>query len=313
VWAADHGADVINLSLGSVSQELIGPGRSLRDALDHAWAAGAIPVIAGGNDTLPGSLLDVPAVVVAATDRDDQRAEYSSGVGNVRWGVAAPGGSSDDAASCQSEHPNGILSTWFRADRGAGGSTYACLSGTSMSAPFVSGALAVLRSAGFDPQEAVDRLLDTTDDLGPAGEDATFGRGRINLARALEGVDPTGQPVDSDGEGPPITVDPTAPTPTTPDPSPALTGTPTTGDGSATTATTVGVPSTAGQDGGAPPPTSGEAAPPVEAALPGGDDGSLPGLPLTTAVLLVVGTLGAHGWRLLRGSELFRRTPPDVA
>ncbi|MBA2282447.1 MAG: S8 family serine peptidase, partial [Acidimicrobiia bacterium] len=207
-WAADHGADVINLSLGSVTQEVIGPGHELTAALEYAWSVGAIPVVAGGNDTLPGSLVDVPAVIVAATDVNDQRADYSSGVGNVRWGIAAPGGLRDDSASCESDRPNGILSTWFRAGA-AGQSSYACLSGTSMSAPFVSGALAVLRSVGFTPQEAVDRMLATADDLGPTGPDGQFGSGRLNLASALVGVQPTGQPVRALQDGAAVPVEST--------------------------------------------------------------------------------------------------------
>jgi len=197
-WAADHGAEVINLSLGSVTQAVVGPGQAFADALDYAWSRGAIPVLVAGNDLLlPGSLIDVPAVIVSATDRDDRRASYSNGVGTVRWAVAAPGGESDTAESCESDRPNGILSTFYRpaASGGSGTSEYACVAGTSMAAPHVAGALAVLRSAGLGPQEAVDRLLDTATDLGPAGPDTTYGAGRIDLGRALAGVEPTGQPV----------------------------------------------------------------------------------------------------------------------
>lgn len=186
-WAAEHGADVINLSLGSTTSAVFGPG--FADAVRDAWALGAIPVVAAGNDyVLTADLAGAPAVVVSATDRDDRAPGYSNGVGAARWAVAAPGGDgSDTPASCsQQGEPRGILSTFWSSTDGT--SAYACLSGTSMAAPHVSGALAVLRSAGLSPEEAVQRLLDTATDLGDPGDDPLFGAGRVDLAAAVEGI-----------------------------------------------------------------------------------------------------------------------------
>jgi hypothetical protein len=64
-----------------------------------------------------------------------------------------------------------------------------------MAAPHVSGAIAVLLSKGLTPQQAVDQLLATADDLGSPGKDSTFGSGRINLARAV------GKPAGGGGSG----------------------------------------------------------------------------------------------------------------
>src|SRR5690606_37039345 len=68
---------------------------------------------------------------------------------------------------------------------------YACLAGTSMAAPHVSGALALLRSTGLDPEQSIDRLLGTATDLGPTGRDSTYGYGRIDLARAMDRLSAT--------------------------------------------------------------------------------------------------------------------------
>jgi subtilisin family serine protease len=301
-WAADRGADVINLSLGSVTQAAVGPGRVLADALAYAWDRGAIPVLVAGNDLLvPASLVDVPALVVSATDRDDLEASYANGVGAARWAVAAPGGESDTAASCESDTPNGILST-FHQD---GASGYACIAGTSMAAPHVAGALAVLRSAGLGPQEAIDRLLATAVDLGPAGPDATFGAGRVDLAAAVAGVAPTGQPVRASGEPG------TAATDVRPSATPG-----------ATTGPSTSAPTSAGST-----PTSADTTVPPGSDRPagrGGDDelagdaassrrdeptSSTPSGPTTLAVLAIVAVGAAHAWRYLASSNLARRTP----
>lgn len=185
-WAADQGATVINLSLGSTTSAVFGEG--FAEAVRYAWDRGAIPVVAAGNDyVLTADLGTAPAVVVSATDRDDRAPDYSNGVGDARWAVSAPGGDgSDTPESCSQEgDPRGILSTYRSATDPV--TAYACLSGTSMAAPHVSGALAVLRSAGLPPAVAVQRLLDTAADLGDPGVDPLFGAGRIDVAAAVTG------------------------------------------------------------------------------------------------------------------------------
>jgi subtilisin family serine protease len=163
-----HGASVVNLSLGeapdllgSLLGGLLGGGggdNPLLSAIEDAWNAGTIPVLAAGNDPgTPARYPNLHAVVVAAGDRQGRLAPYSSPLTDVMWGLMAPGGSGPGAdppncasnASCQN-----ILST-FR------GSQYALLEGTSMAAPHVSGALALLRAKGYDKASAVQRLLDT--------------------------------------------------------------------------------------------------------------------------------------------------------
>jgi subtilisin family serine protease len=188
-WAADHGATVINLSLGGGSEVGVLSGCAFCEAINYAWERGAIAVIAAGNDSvLPASFGDEPAVIVTATTRDDGRASYSASSSGIlrsaRWPVAAPGGEGETSASdcATGGAPKGVLSTYWIAGHA---NEYACLAGTSMAAPFVSGALALLRSEGLSPQAAVDRLLATARDLGDPGRDAFYGAGRIDVAAAV--------------------------------------------------------------------------------------------------------------------------------
>jgi subtilisin family serine protease len=188
-WATDHGANVVNLSLGGGTlQNAL--GCSFCDAIDYAWSKGVIAVIAAGNDSLlPAGFGDEPAVVVTATRRDDARASYSNSTSgglltSARWPLAAPGGEGESSpADCATGGtPKGVLSTYWISGRH---NEYACLAGTSMAAPHVSGALALLLGKGYTPQAAIDRLIATAHDLGAAGRDPAFGLGLIDVAKAM--------------------------------------------------------------------------------------------------------------------------------
>jgi len=199
--AADAGATVINLSLGTdvVLRSVSGSG--LEEAIRYAWSKGSITVLAAGNDGLFGGLFgsgygDVPAVVVTATDHEDRVAPYATSIGSADWGIAAPGGdgSGDMGRDILSAFPD---------------QRCALHAGTSMAAPHVSGALAVLRASGLPPQRAVEHLLSTARDLGPEGRDSTYGHGLVDLGAALATL----------GATPPTTVD-ADPAPPATDPAP---------------------------------------------------------------------------------------------
>jgi len=189
-WAADRGADVINLSLGEPNiaiRNLFGSG--LEDAIEYAWSKGAIPVIAAGNrDFLFASgYAGLPALVVTATNPDDEKAGYATAVGSGSWGLAAPGGEGDQE-DCEDDEVHCaplIVSTWI-------GGVYAYAQGTSMAAPHVSGAAASLRALGLSPQETVDRLLSTAKDIGTPGDDSQTGHGLLDVAAAVNGLAPAG-------------------------------------------------------------------------------------------------------------------------
>jgi thermitase len=167
-WTHQQGAKVISMSLGG------GASSTLQSAVQNAWKGGAangsVLIAAAGNDG--DSTVNYPAgyaevVSVAATDHSDARAPFSNANADVE--VAAPGVS--------------ILST-------IPGGQYAELSGTSMATPHASGVAGVLWQL-FPTDTAAgirSRLSSTVDDLGPAGRDASFGFGRVNLCKAAGGA-----------------------------------------------------------------------------------------------------------------------------
>ena len=112
--------------------------------------------------------------VVGATGPDDRATEYSTSTGRAKWAVVAPGGAGNG------NEADDILSTiWIKNKP----NSYGSLAGTSMAAPHVAGAVAVLISQGYTPLEAIDRLLRTADPVGCPTASPTC-RGRINLEKA---------------------------------------------------------------------------------------------------------------------------------
>ena len=273
-YAADHGATVINLSLGNTTQSVFGPAFSA--AIRYAWSKGVISVVAAGNDALlPSGFSDEPAIVVGALARDGTKASYANTIGNAKWALMAPGGEADTAQSCQS-HPEGIISTYL-------GNRYVCLAGTSMAAPHVAGAAALLRSIGLGPQETVDRLLATAR---PLGDHAVYGAGALDVAAAVGAPPP---PSTAEAAAVITTATPTASAPV-----------------DATGATTPA--------GDSPGPATAPAEPvPVRVpprATPGGvtmqlpaDQGSSPPVaPVAVAVALATMVATASAWQLVRGT-----------
>jgi subtilisin family serine protease len=164
-WVVDHGADVVNLSLGSERTRVtFGPGFS--SAVEYAWSHGAVPVVAAGNAGQTPTYGSLHMIVVAATTPTGQLGSYSNRVDDAMWGVAAPGGASDG-------NPNDdIVSTYPN-------NSYATIAGSSMAAAHVSGAVALLRAKGFSASDAVQRLIATAVPCGGCGS------GRIDAAAAV--------------------------------------------------------------------------------------------------------------------------------
>ncbi|MCW2668055.1 MAG: peptidase [Frankiales bacterium] len=167
VWAVDHGAQVLNLSFGSTT-----PSRAVQAAVAHARARGVLVVAAGGNDGRDGPIsypATYPGVLsVGAVDPGDAVVPFSTT--NPYIGIAAPGES--------------VLSTVpVKVDP----SRLAERSGTSMAAPYVAAAAALVLAARptLTGAEVAARLQETAQDLGPLGRDDMYGAGLLDPARAL--------------------------------------------------------------------------------------------------------------------------------
>lgn len=208
-WAVDNGAKVINISAGGDKLT-----QTIQAAIDYAHANGSIIVCSSGNNgdtikTYPAALDSV--VSVAATDNRDQLASFSTYGSWVK--VAAPG------TNMMSTLPTHAFSLQ-RETTPALSTTYDFLSGTSMSAPIVSGTLALIWASpyGTSNTAVINRLYTTADKI--AGTGLYWAYGRINAAKAV-GADAT--PTQPTSTNTPLSIDPTmqldTPTPTPPSPS----------------------------------------------------------------------------------------------
>ncbi|MET7292702.1 type VII secretion-associated serine protease mycosin [Streptomyces griseoloalbus] len=168
-WAADHGADVINLSLGDDSASAH-PEPGEDEAIQYALRKGVVVVASAGNGGEKGDHVSYPAaypgvIAVTAVDRYGTRAPFST----RRWyaTVSAPG---VDVIIADPDHK--YYEGW----------------GTSAAAAFVSGAAALVKAAhpGLTPAQ-VKRLLEDTARNAPAdGRDDSRGFGFIDPAAAIE-------------------------------------------------------------------------------------------------------------------------------
>ena len=184
-YARTQGADVINLSLGGLP--LIDDifGSEFQAAVQRAVDAGIVVVAAAGNDSLP--LCEQPSfrgkiLCVGAIDRREMRSFFSSGDSQS---IMAPGGSAGGG-------DEDILST-------LPGSKYGEIAGTSQAAPHVAGVAGLLVSRGVRGQAAIDRILASARDAGPAGPDPVFGVGILDAAAAVRGLPKSGGGAGSGG------------------------------------------------------------------------------------------------------------------
>jgi type VII secretion-associated serine protease mycosin len=178
-WAADQGADVINLSLGDDSASAH-PDPAEDAAVRYALGRGAVVVASAGNGGEAGDRASYPAaypgvIAVAAVDRTGKRAPFST----RRWyaTVSAPG---DDVIITYPDRE--YYEGW----------------GTSAAAAFVSGCVALVRAAHPDlsPAQVKELIAQTARNTPPGGRNDDLGSGIVDPAAAIElgaGVEPRRQ------------------------------------------------------------------------------------------------------------------------
>ncbi len=179
-WSVDHGARVLNLSLG-------GGGRSqvLENAVEYARKKGAVVVCAAGNTGR--GVVEFPAaypgsVAVGAVGPSGQKAPYSSF--GKELDIAAPGGDKSQGEA------NGILQNTIDA-QDVGKSIYASFQGTSMATPHVAGVAALLFAHGASGPDEVEEALFASAQpaAGQNGWSEEFGYGILNADTALSALD----------------------------------------------------------------------------------------------------------------------------
>lgn len=171
-YAVDHGAQVINLSIGS--NKTTWP-KSWDDAFAYAEEKGVVVVASAGNRgsgiTQVGAPATIPGVLtVGGVDRQREASKGSSTQG-ISIGVTAP--SNDMIAA-------------------APGNKYMIWSGSSASAPLVSGLAALIKSKypNLSAAQIIQRITESADDTGATGRDPVYGFGIINPLMALDSSTP---------------------------------------------------------------------------------------------------------------------------
>jgi len=165
IWAADHGARIVNLSLGG------GPSSGMQIAIQYARSRQILTFAAAGNSYQDGNQPNYPAaypeaVAVGAIDSSLHHASFSNTGSYVD--MVAPG--------------DLIWSSY-----GQGRAQYALMSGTSMATPYAAAAAALVlgEKPSLSAASLVQLLEVTAADLGAPGRDNTFGFGLVDPHRAL--------------------------------------------------------------------------------------------------------------------------------
>ncbi|MBW1824553.1 MAG: peptidase S8 [Deltaproteobacteria bacterium] len=163
LYASDHGAKIINLSL-----QLGGDPQVVTDAVDYAVTNGVLLVAAAGQD--PGGPVRFPANlenVMAVSAADDTNGLWFNSNYGPEIELTAPG--------------EDIYTTKL-------GGGHITSSGTSLSAPMVSAVAALIISSHprFSGEQIRERLITTADDLGDPGWDQYFGHGKVNALKSVK-------------------------------------------------------------------------------------------------------------------------------
>ncbi|WP_199248449.1 S8 family peptidase [[Phormidium] sp. ETS-05] len=172
-FAADNGADVINMSLGGG-----GESQAMKEAIAYAYNKGVVIIAAAGNSgensaSYPARYTNV--IGVSALGPSSEKAPYSNFGAGVD--ISAPGGDKSESEI------GGILQNTI--DPNSGEPVFAYFQGTSMAAPHVAGVAALVKASGVsDPEQVTQILLQSARSV---KEDPLnhFGAGQLDAANAV--------------------------------------------------------------------------------------------------------------------------------
>lgn len=162
-WAADNGAHVLNFSYSGVQDA------SFQTAGNYAKSKGCLVHFAAGNASQTNNNDHVDVVIVGSTNSGDTLSGFSNR--GTATDCVAPGES--------------IWSTSNSSDTSYQGTGW---DGTSFASPIACGVSALIkgRNFGLTPNQVENILLTTCKDLGSAGEDTLYGKGRVDAQKALQ-------------------------------------------------------------------------------------------------------------------------------
>ncbi|MDJ0599506.1 MAG: S8 family peptidase [Crocosphaera sp.] len=169
-FAADNGADIINMSLGGGGESQV-----MKDAIDYAYDKGVVIIAAAGNSNQNSASYPAryPKVIsVSALDATGKKADYSNYGAGVD--ISAPGGSKSGKILQETIDPS------------TGEAVFSELQGTSMAAPHVAGVAALVKATGVkEPNEILAVLTQSSRKV----EDDTFnyyGSGQLDAGEAVK-------------------------------------------------------------------------------------------------------------------------------
>ena len=180
-FAADHGADIANLSIAGASDVKV-----VREAVAYAESRGVTVIASAGNGgrapvSFPAAY---PSVIAVGAVRRDRARAYYSGYGKALDLVAPAGERQVDSEG--GESGDGVLQQTLKG--GASAFCYCLMASTSAASAQVSGAAALLVASGRATRPAAIRAALTSGarDLGRPGRDAEYGSGLLQAAAALQ-------------------------------------------------------------------------------------------------------------------------------
>ncbi|MCS6814529.1 MAG: S8 family peptidase [Cyanobacteria bacterium] len=173
-FAADNGAQVINMSLGGGGESAL-----MQEAINYAHSKGVVIVAAAGNANTNNASYPAryPHVIgVSALNAAGEKASYSNYGAGVD--ISAPGGSTDSGEA------GGILQNTI--DPETGNAIFAAFQGTSMAAPHVAGVAALVKAAGVSDPDQVTQVL--TQSARKVADDGLnyYGAGQLDAAAAVK-------------------------------------------------------------------------------------------------------------------------------